>query len=105
MACGGASINYSTDDPVADARAAFAKGDFHLLVIQVGDSGVTPVDSAYEHTSINVAARDPLRYVPLVSDPDAPGVPGRGQLAYVKRFNTEVFRLLEENAHSTRRAR
>ena len=103
MACS-SSIDYSKADPKADARAALRNLDFHLLYIRVGDSVVMPIDSAYANTSINVSADDPIRYVKVVADAGAPGVPGQAQLRYVRTFNTEMFRLLEENARPPRRA-
>ena len=101
---GGRTVDYTSADPVNDARTAvLKKHEWHLLSIRVGDSVVTPVDSAYEHTEVNVATREPIRYVSVVADPEAPGVPGRAQLSYVKRYNTEMFRILEENARPPRR--
>ena len=105
LACGGPSMDYSAADPVADARAALKAGNFHLVAVRVGDSVVSPIDSAYESAEINVEVGPdgPTRYLDLVEDSNAPGVPSRAQIAYMKRFNTEMFRMLEENARPPRR--
>ncbi len=107
LACAGkASMDYSSADPIADARAAFARGNFHLVGVQVGDSVVSPIDSAYAHTQVNVTVGPdgPIRFLALVEDAGAPHGPSRAQLSYMKRFNTEMFRMLEENAHPHRRS-
>jgi hypothetical protein len=106
LACAGGSMDYNTADPVADARAALEAGNFHLVAVKLGDSTVSPIDSAYEHVSINVEVGPdgPIRYLDLVEDPDAPRQPSRAQMSYMKRFNTEMFRMLEENARPPRRS-
>ena len=107
LACaGGASIDYAAADPVADARAALAKGDFHLVAVRLGDSVVSPIDSAYQNTSINVEVGPSggMRYLKLIEDGDRPGVPSRAQMSYMQRFNTEMFRLIDDNARPPRRS-
>ena len=106
LACAGeARMDYAGADPVADARAALAKGDFHLVGVRVRDSIVSPIDSVYQNTQINVEVGPSggMRYLPLTHDPDQPGVPSRAQMSYMKRFNTEMFRVIEENARPPRR--
>ena len=101
VACaGGPSIDYAAADPVADARAALANHDFHLVAVRVGDSTISPIDSVYQKTSINieVGPSGPLRYLKLVEDGDRPGAPSRAQLDYMQRFNSEMFRMIEENS-------
>jgi hypothetical protein len=103
---GGCSMDYEAADPVADARSALDKGDFHLVAVRVGDSVVSPIDSVYQNTSINVEVGPSggMHYLKLVEDRDRPGVPSRAQMQYMQRFNTEMFRMIEENARPPRRS-
>ena len=99
-------MDYAAADPIADARAALAKGDFHLVAVKLGDSVVSPIDSTYQSTQINVEVGPSggMKYLALTEDSDQPGVPSRAQMSYMKRFNTEMFRLIEENARPPRRS-
>jgi hypothetical protein len=100
LACaGGSAMNYAAADPIADARAALAKRDFYLVAVKLTDSIVSPIDSVYENTQINVEVGPSggMRYLALAEDQDRPGVPSRAQMNYMKRFNTEMVRMIEAN--------
>ena len=99
-------MDYSAADPIADARAALTNEDFHLVAVRVRDSVISPIDSVYQdtHVSVEVGPSGGMRYLPLTEDSDQPGVPSRAQMSYMKRFNTEMFRMIEENARPPRRS-
>jgi hypothetical protein len=96
------SIDYAAADPVADARRAFLdSGHFHVLAVKVGDSVISPWDgSALMETSYNVqvAPEGGVVFLALDPSPDRPDRPSEHQLAYISRYNTTLFALLDTNA-------
>jgi hypothetical protein len=101
-ACGRSSeIDYEHADGVADARRALVdSGHFHTLAVRVGDSLISPSDTAaYRERSYNVEVgpEGPVVYLPVVADPSRPGWPSEAQLRYLNAYNTELFALLDTN--------
>ena len=104
VACsaGSGRVDYRTADPVADARRALLdSGHFHLLAVKVGDSVISPYDSAaLMETSYNVevAPEGGVVFLPVDPSPDRPEWPSAPQVAYINRYNTTLFALLDTNA-------
>ncbi len=77
-------VDYRTADPVADARRALIdSGHFHLLAVKVGDSVVSPYDSAAvleTSYSVEVAPEGGVVFLPVDPSPDQPAWPSEGQL-------------------------
>ncbi len=97
---GGPRIDYRSADPIAAARRAFIdSGHFHLLAVKVGDSVLAPSDSSVlkEKTyNVQVGPEGPYVYLRVESGA-RPNSPSDGQLRYIKRYNTELFTLLDTN--------
>ena len=98
----GPAIDYRSADPVTDARRAFIdSGHFHTLAVKVGDSVISPSDTAVikgHSYNVQVGPEGPIIYLPVQSAPDRPGWPSDEQLRYMNRYNTELFALLDTNA-------
>jgi hypothetical protein len=90
-------IDYGTADPIADARRALLdSGHFHLLVIKVGDSLVGPKDTTVLlQRTYNVQVGPEGAFVIL---PTAPVATREAQLRYIRRYNTQLYALLDTNA-------
>jgi hypothetical protein len=95
------SIDYRSADPVGDARRAFIdSGHFHTLAIKVRDSVISPVDATVlkdSNYNVEVGPEGPVVYLPIESAGDRPGWPSDDQLRYIKRYNTELYALLDTN--------
>ena len=103
LACGGDGprIDYVTADPIADARRAMLdSGHFHMLAVKVGDSVINPIDSGVlkdKSYSVEVAPEGPVVFLPVDPAPTRRGWPSDAQLAYITRYNTAIFALLDTN--------
>ena len=96
------TIDYRSADPVTDARrAVIDSGHFHTLAVKVGDSVISPSDTTVLRVhsyNVQVGPEGPIIYLPVQSAPNRPGWPSEDQLRYMKRYNTELFALLDTNA-------
>jgi len=99
-------IDYRVADPIADARRAMRdSGHFHLLAVKVGDSVIMPSDTtAFRERGYNVevAPEGGVVFLALDPDPARRDWPSAQQVAYIERYNTALFALLDSNAMSAR---
>jgi hypothetical protein len=95
-------IDYVNADPVADARRALVdSGHFHMLAVRVGDSVINPVDSTVLNErsyNVQVAPEGAIVFLPVDPAAGRRGWPSDAQLAYITRYNTAIFALLDTNA-------
>src|SRR5437879_3372193 len=98
------TMDYGTADPIADARQAFAQDDYRVLGVRVHDSVVTPIDSTLPHMEVNVQLPNgPVRFLHIVPRFGASDQPSDEQLSYMKRYNTEMWRQMDDQFGRPRR--